>query len=117
VRSVVTPAAPGEIAQRAEQFRGVGVDFYATLRRERAYVSTPRPPAAPIALLRCRHTVEVVCDGSPALGWEPYVDENWEVHEVPGSHDSMLGEPHVHVLAATLGSSLRRAQERAVARS
>ena len=36
--------------------------------------------------------MEVICGGSPVLGWEPYVDDDWEVHEVPGSHDSMIGE-------------------------
>jgi thioesterase domain-containing protein len=35
------------------------------------------------------------------------------VHEVPGSHHSMLGEPHVHVLAEKLGERLRRAQKTA----
>jgi thioesterase domain-containing protein len=97
---------------RAQEFRAVGVDFHATLRRERAYVSSPRPPAAPIVLVRCRHTMDVVCSGSQVLGWERYVDDAWEVHEVPGSHDSMLGEPHVHVLAATLARCLREAQAR-----
>ena len=76
----------------------------------REYVSAPRPPTAPVVLLRCRHTTEVVCAGSPVLGWERYVDDDWETYEVPGSHDSMLGEPHVHVLAATLASCLQRAQ-------
>ena len=116
VRTVVKPAPPGDLAQRAEMFRAVGVDFDATLRRERAYVSSPRPPAAPIALLRCRHTVDVVCAGSEVIGWEAYVQDDWQVLEVPGSHDSMLGEPHVHALAATLGTCLREAQQRASAR-
>ena len=67
-----------------------------------------------VALLRCRSTVEVVSAGSSVLGWERYVNDDWEIHEVPGSHDSMLGEPHVHVLAATLASCLREAQRRNV---
>ena len=116
VRAIAKPLPPSKLEQRAEAFRAVGVDLHATIHRERAYVSSPRPPAAPIVLLRCRHTMEVICSGSPVLGWEPYADDGWEVHEVPGSHDSMLGEPHVHVLAATLSSCLRRAQERASAR-
>jgi len=75
-------------------------------------VSSPRAAAAPVVLLRCRHTMEVVCGGSPVLGWEPYVDDDWEVYEVPGSHDSMIGEPHVHVMASTLASCLQTAQDR-----
>jgi thioesterase domain-containing protein len=112
VRAVTKLLPPTKLEQRAEAFRAIGVDLWATIHRERAYVSSPRPPAAPIVLLRCRHTMEVVCGGSPLLGWEPYADDDWEVYEVPGSHDSMLGEPHVHVLAETLTSCLRRAQER-----
>ena len=49
--------------------------------------------------------------GSESLGWEPLVTEGWEVHEVPGSHDSMLGEPHIQVLAEKFAEHLRRAQE------
>ena len=105
-------APPSWLDVRAEEFRAVGVDLRATIRRERAYASTRRDPAAPVVILRCRHTMEVICGGSPVLGWEPYVDDDWEVHEVPGSHDSMIGEPHVHVLASTLASCLRAAQQR-----
>lgn len=112
VRALATPLPPTRLEVRAEEFRAVGVDLRATLRREREYVSTPRDAAAPIVILRCRHTMEVICGGSPVLGWEPYVDDDWEVHEVPGSHDSMIGEPHVHVLASTLGACLRAAQQR-----
>jgi thioesterase domain-containing protein len=111
VRAAVKPLPPRNPNERAEMFRDLGVDFDATVRRERAYVSSPRPSAAPVALLRCRDTVDL-CAGSSVLGWEQYVADDWQVHEVPGSHDSMLGEPHVHVLAATLGTCLREAQER-----
>ena len=43
---------------------------------------------------------------SPDLGWAPVLDAGWEVVEVPGNHDSMIGEPHVHVLAARLDQCL-----------
>ena len=98
------PAQPDWVARE-------GIDTQEAVLRERRYVSVVRAPAAPVALLRCRHTMEHVCGGSPALGWERYVEDNWEVHEVPGSHDTMLGEPHVHALADTLSTCLRRAQE------
>jgi acyl-CoA synthetase (AMP-forming)/AMP-acid ligase II/thioesterase domain-containing protein/acyl carrier protein len=103
---------PHGLEVRAEEFSAIGVDLRATIRREREYVSTPREASAPVVILRCRHTMEVICGGSPVLGWEPYVDDDWEVHEVPGSHDSMIGEPHVHVLATTLAACLRAAQQR-----
>ena len=41
------------------------------------------------------------------LGWDPPITSEWQLHRVPGSHDSMLGEPHVHTLAATLAACLR----------
>jgi thioesterase domain-containing protein len=111
VRALAKPPPPSWLEARAEEFRAVGVDLRATIRRERAYASARRDAAAPIVILRCRHTTEVICRGSPVLGWEPYVDDDWEVHEVPGSHDSMIGEPHVHVLASTLAACLRAAQQ------
>jgi thioesterase domain-containing protein len=49
--------------------------------------------------------------GSDVLGWEPLITDDWTVREVPGSHDSMLGEPHVQVLAALLAEHLERAQD------
>ena len=38
----------------------------------------------------------------PALGWEKVSGPPVEVHFVEGDHHSMLAEPHVRVLAATL---------------
>jgi acyl-CoA synthetase (AMP-forming)/AMP-acid ligase II/thioesterase domain-containing protein/acyl carrier protein len=112
VRALTKPQPPHWMQRHVAEYAEVGVDLPATIHRERSYVGVPRPSAAPIVLLRSRITMELVCAGSPVLGWERYCDDDWEVHEVPGSHDSMLGEPHVHVLAATLSSCLLRAQER-----
>jgi thioesterase domain-containing protein len=42
------------------------------------------------------------------LGWDPPAASEWQLHRVSGSHDSMLGEPHVHALAATLADCLAR---------
>jgi thioesterase domain-containing protein/acyl carrier protein len=97
---------------RAERF-GPGVDLYAAFLRERRYVGADRPAAAPVVLLRSRHTMEHLCGGSAALGWERYVRDDWQFIDVPGDHDSMLGEPHIHVLAATIGDCLAEAQDRA----
>ena len=47
--------------------------------------------------------------GYDALGWDPVVDEQWEVHDVPGGHHSMLGEPHVRVVAQRVAAGLSRA--------
>jgi len=97
---------------RAERF-GPGVNLPAAVLRERRYVGADRPPAAPVVVLRSRHTMEHLCGGSAALGWERYVRDDWQFIDVPGDHDSMLGEPHVHVLASAIGNCLAAAQERA----
>jgi acyl-CoA synthetase (AMP-forming)/AMP-acid ligase II/thioesterase domain-containing protein/acyl carrier protein len=113
VRVLAKPQPPTELEVRAHEFAAVGVDMYATIRREREYVSTDRPAAAPVVLFSCRPTMEEICHGSRVLGWERYVQDDWEVVEVPGSHDTMLGEPHVHTLAARLASCLVAAQRTA----
>jgi thioesterase domain-containing protein len=65
---------------------------------------------APVLLLTTRQlTTE---HRSETLGWESLITPDWTVAEVPGSHDSMLGEPHVHVLAGVVAEHLRLAQER-----
>lgn len=103
------PAGRGKLSERASSERSV--DFRAVMLRERHYVRRARPSTAPVALLRTRDTMERHCGGAPALRWEPYVTDSWEIHEIPGSHDSLLGEPYVRVLAATLAACLLRAQE------
>jgi thioesterase domain-containing protein len=90
---------------------GPGVDPDAGLRREREYMAEPRPPGAPVVVLGTRVVIEHWGGGSSALGWDDYVRDDWDVHEVPGSHETMIGEPHVHVLAATVAESLRHAQQ------
>jgi thioesterase domain-containing protein len=83
------------------------IDLEAADQRERDY--TPRPAVSPVLLLTTRQVIDNI--GSDVLGWEPLITDDWTVCEVPGSHDSMLGEPHVHVLAALLAEHLRRAQD------
>jgi thioesterase domain-containing protein len=74
-------------------------------------MAEPRPPGAPVVVLGTRVVIEHWGGGSSALGWDHYVRDDWDVHEVPGSHETMIGEPHVHVLAATVAESLRHAQQ------
>jgi acyl carrier protein len=103
-------------AQAAERRRagieqyGPSVDIDAVVHREREYVSSARPPGAPVTVLRTRSSVERLGRGSPWLGWDAYVRDGWELREVPGSHESVIGEPHVRVLATAVGESVRRAQ-------
>jgi amino acid adenylation domain-containing protein len=45
-----------------------------------------------------------------AWGWNQFSDGEVEIHTVPGSHVSMMSEPHVRVLAQKLQKSLEQAQ-------
>jgi thioesterase domain-containing protein/acyl carrier protein len=49
---------------------------------------------------------------SPGNGWQNWADHPVETVEVPGDHLSMMGAPHVSVLAGELGSALSRADSR-----
>ena len=46
----------------------------------------------------------------PAWGWNQFSDSEVKIHTVPGSHTSMMTEPHVKVLAEKLQKSLEQAQ-------
>jgi thioesterase domain-containing protein len=81
-------------------------DHTAALAREIAYV--PGPAAGPVVILASRQFL--VRAGGPDLGWEALLQPGWESYEVPGDHNSMIAEPHVHVLAAQLAECLERAQ-------
>lgn len=80
-------------------------DRAAARQRELDYVPGPAP--APVAILATRSYLER--GRTSDLGWAPLLEAGWEAHEVPGSHNSMIGEPYVHVLAARLAECLRRA--------
>ncbi len=80
------------------------VDWRAALARERNYVPGPAP--APVVIFATRQYLDFA--KVPDLGWAPVLDAGWESIEVPGNHDSMIGEPHVHVLAGRLHDRLVR---------
>jgi thioesterase domain-containing protein len=82
----------------------VPIDVRAALGRERAYVPGPAP--APVVVFATEPYLRGT--GSEDLGWAPLLTAGYETHIVPGSHTSMIGEPHVRHLAALLGDHLRR---------
>ena len=43
-------------------------------------------------------------------GWNQFSDEEVEIHIVPGSHNSIMSEPHVKLLAEKLQNSLEQAR-------
>ena len=86
-------------------------DHAAALVREIRY--EPGPAAGPVVILASQQFYEYT--GSPDLGWGALLRPGWESHEVPGDHNSMIAEPHVHTLAARLAECLERASVNRVA--
>lgn len=43
---------------------------------------------------------------APLLGWEKFAVGGFEIHDVPGEHESMFKEPNVRILAETLKTIL-----------
>ena len=82
------------------------IDWAAAFDRERRYF--PGPVAAPAVILSTSNYSLLV--GSPDLGWGSVLDAGFSIESVPGSHETMIGEPHVHVLAAKLAEHIRRAE-------
>jgi thioesterase domain-containing protein len=83
------------------------LDEAEAIRREHRWARDPRPAGGPVVVLR----TQTRSRRGPYLGWDQYVSDDWEAHDVPGSHRTMLGEPHVHELATVLAGCLRRAQD------
>lgn len=48
----------------------------------------------------------------PELGWKGLATGGVEICDVPGEHETMFQEPHVHVLAETMKSCIRKARIR-----
>jgi aspartate racemase len=68
-----------------------------------AYV--PRPYAGRVALFRAR-ALPISSRHAPDLGWNRIAQGELEVNIVPGSHENLLREPYVDLLAAALKQSL-----------
>ena len=77
-----------------------------------AYDSALRNHAAHIyrgrgVLLRSRVATAGSCDEADR-GWSGMFSGGLEIHEVPGNHQTMLGEPHVRQVAERLGECLHK---------
>jgi len=81
----------------------VVLDWSAASERERNY--DPVPATFPVTVLATRGYLDLA---GPTLGWAPVLSPPYDVHEVPGDHNTMLGEPHVHVLAAEVQRAIGR---------
>jgi amino acid adenylation domain-containing protein/non-ribosomal peptide synthase protein (TIGR01720 family) len=49
--------------------------------------------------------------GNPALGWNKFCTKPLDIHTIPGSHFTMLNEPHVQVLAERLANCIDRLEK------
>jgi amino acid adenylation domain-containing protein len=73
----------------------------------RSYVAQPYPGR--ITLFRARRQPPRY-PRDPYLGWGELAGGGIEIHEVPGYHISLIGEPHVRILAEKLKACLQRDQ-------
>jgi thioesterase domain-containing protein len=71
----------------------------------------PRPYPDRITLFRARKQPLLNLD--PALGWGDLTSDSVAVNIIPGTHEKMLEEPHVEILAAELKACLVEAQANA----
>ena len=101
-RASAVPAAPTVYIAGTD----IPEDHPAALERERHYV--PGPATAPVVILASKQFLERA--GGPDLAWGALLRPGWESHEVPGDHNSMIAEPHVHTLAVRLAECLERAR-------
>lgn len=70
----------------------------------------PRPYPGHIHLFRARK--QGISNFAHTLGWDSLVGDRVIVNVIPGTHETMLQEPNVQVLAGILRSLLDQAQER-----
>jgi thioesterase domain-containing protein len=101
VRKLFSPGRGGGPRDAILVGSDIPLDLTAVLARERDY----RPARAewPVAIFSTKQWRDYAA--GPDLGWEPLLRE-WTSDFVPGSHDTMIGEPHVHIVAAKLAERL-----------
>jgi thioesterase domain-containing protein len=67
----------------------------------------PQPYAGPVAFFRAR-TNPLFRPLPLDMGWRPFISGGLEIDRIPGSHDGILREPHVSLLAARLRDAMDR---------
>jgi len=78
----------------------------AHIRMVRAYRIGPYPGR--VTVLKAR-TSRLASRASSDLGWKAFARGGVAVHQVPGAHNTVLMDPHVHALGAALDAILREA--------
>jgi thioesterase domain-containing protein len=69
-----------------------------------------RPEPYPGKLFLFRAKKQGLSNFNHALGWDALVGDRVQVTVIPGSHESMLQEPNVQIVAAKLRALLDEAQ-------
>ena len=100
--------APGPDEARPAPRSDELLDEAAAFRRQLDWGRVRRPAGGPVLVLRTRSRER----RGQFLGWDDVVTSDWESRAVPGSHRTMLGEPHVFAVADVLAEVLPRAQDR-----
>jgi amino acid adenylation domain-containing protein len=75
-----------------------------------------RPLAYPGELVLFRAKKQGLSNFNHNLGWDALVENRVQVNVIPGTHESMLQEPNVQIVAAKLRHLLQGAQSRSPAR-
>jgi len=63
-----------------------------------------------LTILRATQVDQELLGVGPELGWRGYATQGIEAFDVPGDHYSLLREPNIGVLAATLKQCLQGAE-------
>jgi amino acid adenylation domain-containing protein len=101
---------PADLEEVVDASGSAPADRAAMAARYQAYRAyTPRPYPGRVTLFRARVQPLFGCH-RPDLGWGEAARGGVEVHVVPGNHATMLREPGVRALAASLSAALGRAQ-------
>ncbi|TAF05111.1 MAG: non-ribosomal peptide synthetase [Nostocales cyanobacterium] len=69
----------------------------------------PQPYPGRVTLFTTKEVLRW-CQFKPCRGWDGIAQQGVEIHEVPGTHLGMLGEPNVQILAEQLIVCLKQAQ-------
>jgi len=81
---------------------------YAQVHWQALQAYKPQPFSGHITLFRARKQPLLCLD--PTLGWAALAQQGVAVNVIPGTHEKMLAEPNVQILAAELKLCLVEAQ-------
>ena len=78
--------------------------------RQAAFRYVPQPYPGRVTLFRASDRALRGVEEDPQAGWGEWGGGGVEIHTIPGTHMSMMAEPHVRLLALEVQECLERAQ-------